>query len=40
MAAVNFSIASDFKWVLLGMAILWGCSFGLFWLETRSEGPA
>jgi hypothetical protein len=40
MAAVNFSIASDFKWVLLGMAILWGCSLGFFWLETRSEQPA
>jgi hypothetical protein len=40
MAAVNFSIASDFKWVLLGMAILWGCSLGLFWLETRSERAA
>jgi hypothetical protein len=39
MAAVNFSIASDFKWVLLGMALLWGCSLGLFWLETRSERP-
>jgi hypothetical protein len=40
MAAVNFSIASDFKWVLLGMALLWECSLGLFWLETRSERPA
>jgi hypothetical protein len=40
MAAVNFSLASDFKWVLLGMAILWGCSLGLFWLETRSERAA
>jgi hypothetical protein len=40
MAAVNFSIASDFKWVLLGMALLWGCSLGLFWLETKGERPA
>jgi hypothetical protein len=33
MAAVNFTIQSDFKWVLLGLAVLWGCSLGLFWLE-------
>ena len=37
MAAVNFAIRSDFKWVLLGIAMLWLCSLGLFWLETRSE---
>jgi hypothetical protein len=35
MAAVNFAIASDFKWVLLGIALLWMCSLGLFWLETN-----
>lgn len=35
MAAVNFMIDSDFKWVLLGMALLWACSLVLFWLETR-----
>ena len=33
MAAVNFMIDSDFKWVLLGMALLWACSLVLFWLE-------
>ena len=38
MAAVNFMIDSDFKWVLLGMALLWACSLVLFWLER--EGPA
>lgn len=30
MAAVNFMINSDFKWVLLGMAFLWTCSLLLF----------
>jgi hypothetical protein len=39
MAAVNFAIRSDFKWVLLGIALLWLCSLALFWLETRSERP-
>ena len=33
MAAVNFLIDSDFKWVLLGMALLWACSLVLFWFE-------
>jgi hypothetical protein len=33
MAAVNFIIDSDFKWVLLGMALLWACSLALFWVE-------
>jgi hypothetical protein len=37
MAAVNFAIRSDFKWILLGIALLWLCSLGLFWLETRSR---
>ena len=37
MAAVNFAIASDFKWVILGVALLWLCSLVLFWLETRNE---
>jgi hypothetical protein len=39
MAAVNFAIRSDFRWLLLGIALLWLCSLGLFWLETRSERP-
>jgi hypothetical protein len=39
MTAVNFAIRSDFKWVLLGIALSWLCSLGLFWLETRSERP-
>ena len=33
MAAVNFMIESDFKWFLLGIALLWACSPGLFWRE-------
>jgi hypothetical protein len=39
MTGVNFAIGSDFKWVLLGIALLWLCSVGLFWFETRSEHP-
>lgn len=39
MAAVNFAINSDFKWVLLGIALLWLCSLVLFWLESRNERP-
>ncbi len=37
MAAVNFVLDSDFKWVLLGIAILWGSSLALFWHETKSQ---
>ncbi|MBX9650296.1 MAG: hypothetical protein K2X57_24950 [Xanthobacteraceae bacterium] len=33
MAAANFMIDSDFKWVLLGMALLWAISLMLFWFE-------
>jgi hypothetical protein len=40
MAVVNFSIDSDFKWVLLGMAVVWACSLGLFWFETRTHRRA
>jgi hypothetical protein len=36
MAAVNFMIDSDFKWVLLGMALLWACSLVLFWFERKA----
>jgi len=39
MAVVNFAIDSDFKWVLLGIALLWGCGLGLFWWEARSARP-
>ncbi len=37
IAYVNFAINSDFKWVLLGMALLWACSLILFWIEKRAE---
>jgi hypothetical protein len=37
MAAVNFMIDSDFKWVLLAMALLWACSLVLFWIERKSS---
>ena len=33
MAAVNFAIDSDFKWLLLGLALLWAVSLAMFWLE-------
>lgn len=38
MAVVNFMIDSDFKWVLLGIALVWACSMGLFWIETLRGG--
>ena len=37
MTAVNFEIDSDFKWALLGMALVWACSLALFWFE-RAPG--
>jgi hypothetical protein len=37
MATVNFMIASDFKWVLLGMALVWALSLVLFWSEKRRQ---
>ena len=39
MAVVNFMIDSDFKWVLLGMALLWACSLVLFWFERKAQMP-
>jgi hypothetical protein len=37
MAAVNFMIDSDFKWVLLGMALVWAFSLAAFaWEAARS----
>ena len=33
MTVVNFRIDSDFKWVLLVVALAWASSLGLFWLE-------
>jgi hypothetical protein len=40
MAIVNFVIDSDFKWLLLGIALLWACSMVLFWVERRAAVPA
>jgi hypothetical protein len=34
MTLVNFTIGSDFKWVLLGAASVWACSMTLFWIES------
>ena len=36
MTAVNFIIGSDFKRVLLGMALIWAISLGLFWFEAKN----
>lgn len=37
MAAVNFMIDSDFKWVLLGVALVWAASLVTFvWEAARS----
>jgi hypothetical protein len=35
MVVINFAIDSDFKWVLLAIALLWISSIGLFWFEQR-----
>lgn len=37
MTVVNFIIQSDFKWLLLGLAALWGISLLLFWIEGERE---
>jgi hypothetical protein len=37
MAVVNFLIGSDFKWILLAMALVWACSLVLFWQERRKD---
>jgi hypothetical protein len=39
MAIVNFMIDSDFKWMLLVIALLWAGSMVLFWIERRASGP-
>lgn len=40
MAVVNFIIGSDYKWLLLGLALLWACSLCLFWFEDAKWGWA
>ena len=37
MTAVNFAIRSDFKWILLCMALVWAASIIVFWTERRSS---
>ena len=39
MAVVNFIIGSDFKWVLLGMALIWALSLGLFGWDLARGRP-
>jgi hypothetical protein len=39
MAVVNFMIGSDFKWALLGMALVWAFSLALFaWESLQDRG--
>ena len=37
MTVVNFMINSDFKWVLLCVALVWGASLILFWTERHAQ---
>jgi len=37
MLAINFIIDSDFKWVLLGMALIWACSLVCFGLRSIQD---
>ena len=32
MAMINFMIASDFRWILLGFALLWTTAVALYWI--------
>jgi hypothetical protein len=36
MAAVNFAIGSDFRWVLLAFALVWAASLALYVLEAKA----
>ena len=38
MAAVNFIIASDFKWLILSFVIPWAFALALYWHERRVGG--
>ena len=33
MTVVNFAIASDFRWLLFAMALVWPSSLVMFWVE-------
>ena len=37
MTVVNFMIRSDFKWVLLGMALVWAASVATFIGESTAS---
>ena len=37
MAVVNFAINSDFKWVLMTIALLWASSLVAFWREENQR---
>jgi hypothetical protein len=37
MAAVNFIIDSNYRWLLLAFAALWGAALALFWFEGGGE---
>jgi hypothetical protein len=37
IATVNFIIDSDYRWLLLAFAAVWGAALALFWLEGRGE---
>jgi hypothetical protein len=39
MVVVNFAIDSDFKWLLLGFALLWASSLVAYGIETRVFRP-
>ncbi|WP_202633091.1 hypothetical protein [Bradyrhizobium sp. LCT2] len=40
MAVVNFLIHSDFKWVLLGMALVWAASIAMFVRQSAASPRA
>jgi hypothetical protein len=40
MTAVNFVLDSDYRWLLLAIAALWGSAVALFWLEGQGERRA
>lgn len=37
MAAVNFVIASDFKWLILSFTLPWALALVLYWFERRES---
>lgn len=37
MAAVNFAIASDFRWLIRSFAVPWASALALYWRETSQR---